>query len=116
VKRLRVKTPQVETAIGTLSGGNQQKCVIAKQLNAKCDVLLIDEPTRGVDVGARREIYELLVDLVEREGLAVLMVSSELPEIIGMCDRILVMREGEIAAELPRGASEEEIMKHATLH
>ena len=116
VRRLRVKTPEVETAVGTLSGGNQQKCVIAKQLNARCDVLLIDEPTRGVDVGARREIYELLVDMVEREGVAVLMVSSELTEIIGMCDRILVMREGEISAELPRGASEEEIMKHATLN
>lgn len=116
VRSLRVKTPEIDTAIGTLSGGNQQKCVIAKQLNARCDVLFIDEPTRGVDVGARREIYELLVDLVEREGLAVLMVSSELPEIIGMCDRILVMREGEISAELPRGASEEEIMKHATLN
>jgi ribose transport system ATP-binding protein len=116
VRRLRVKTPEVDTRIGTLSGGNQQKCVIAKQLNAQCDILLIDEPTRGVDVGARREIYELLVDLVEREGLAVLMVSSELPEIIGMCDRILVMREGEISAELPGGSSEEEIMKHATFH
>ena len=67
-------------------------------------------------MGARREIYELLVDLVEREGLAVLMVSSELPEIIGMCGRILVMREGEISAELPGGSSEEDIMKHATFH
>jgi ribose transport system ATP-binding protein len=116
VKRLRVKTPLVETPVGSLSGGNQQKCVIAKQLNARCDLLLVDEPTRGVDVGARREIYELLVDLVERQGLAVLMVSSELPEIIGMCDRILVMREGRISAELGRGASEEEIMRHATFH
>jgi len=116
VRRLRVKTPRIDTAIGALSGGNQQKCVIAKQLNARCDVLLIDEPTRGVDVGARREIYELLVDLVEREGLAVLMVSSELPEIIGMSDRILVMREGEISAELARGAAEEDIMKHATIN
>jgi ribose transport system ATP-binding protein len=115
-KALRVKTPAIDTAVGTLSGGNQQKCVIAKQINAKCDILLIDEPTRGVDVGARREIYELLVKLVENEGLAILMVSSELPEIIGMCDRILVMREGEIAAELPRGASEEEIMTNATFH
>ena len=116
VQQLRVKTPGIETMIGTLSGGNQQKCVIAKQLNAECDVLLIDEPTRGVDVGARREIYELMVDLVERRGLAVLMVSSELPEIIGMCDRILVMREGEITAELPRGASEEDIVRYATFH
>lgn len=115
-RQLRVKTPGIETAIGNLSGGNQQKCVIAKQLNAKCDVLLIDEPTRGVDVGARREIYELIVNLVESRWLAVLIVSSELPEVIGMCDRILVMREGEITAELPRGASEEEIMKYATFH
>ena len=114
--QLRVKTPTIETLIGTLSGKKKKKCVIAKQLNADCDILLIDEPTRGVDVGARREIYELLVGLVENRGLAVLMVSSELPEIIGMCDRILVMREGEISAELPRGASEEEIMRHATFH
>lgn len=116
VRQLRVKTPEVNTKIGTLSGGNQQKCVIAKQMNAQCDILLIDEPTRGVDVGARREIYELLINLVERDGLTVLMVSSELPEIIGMCDRILVMREGQISAELPRGSSEEEIMNHATFH
>ncbi len=116
IRQLQVKTPGIETAIGNLSGGNQQKCVIAKQLNARCDVLLIDEPTRGVDVGARREIYELIVSLVETRELAVLMVSSELPEIIGMCDRILVMREGEISAELPRGASEEDIMNHATFH
>ncbi|PZR00907.1 MAG: D-xylose ABC transporter ATP-binding protein [Cereibacter sphaeroides] len=115
-RQLTVKTPSIESEIRTLSGGNQQKCAIAKQLNAKCDILLIDEPTRGVDVGARREIYELLVRLVEEEGLAILMVSSELPEIIGMCDRILVMREGEITAELPRGATEEDIMKYATFH
>jgi ribose transport system ATP-binding protein len=116
VQRLRVKTPHIATPVGNLSGGNQQKCVIAKQLNAECDVLLIDEPTRGVDVGARREIYELMIELVETRGMAVLMVSSELPEIIGMCDRILVMREGEITAELPRNASEEEIMNYATFH
>lgn len=116
VRQLRVKTPTIDTAVGTLSGGNQQKCVIAKQLNAECDLLLIDEPTRGVDVGARREIYDLIVDLVEKQGMAVLMVSSELPEIIGMCDRILVMREGVISRELPRGSSEEEIMRHATFH
>lgn len=115
-RSFRVKTPSIDAAVGNLSGGNQQKCVIAKQLNAKCDILLIDEPTRGVDVGARREIYEILVNLVESEGLAIIMVSSELPEIIGMCDRILVMREGEIAAELSRGATEEEIMTNATVH
>ncbi len=115
--RLRVKTPDVDARIGNLSGGNQQKCVIAKQLNARCDILLVDEPTRGVDVGAKREIYELLVDLTERNGLAILMVSSDLPEVIGMCDRILVMCEGRITAELAKAdATEEEIMKHATVH
>jgi len=115
--KLRVKTPDVDARVGNLSGGNQQKCVIAKQLNAKCDVLLVDEPTRGVDVGAKREIYELLVDLTERSGLAILMVSSDLPEVIGMCDRILVMCEGRITAELAKAdATEEEIMKHATVH
>ena len=103
--------------IGSLSGGNQQKCVLAKQVNARCDILLVDEPTRGVDVGAKREIYELLVELTERNGLAVIMVSSELPEIIGLCDRVLVMREGRITAELDRAsASEERIMHHATVH
>lgn len=117
VSRLQVKTPTVSTRIGTLSGGNQQKCVIAKQLNAECDVLLIDEPTRGVDVGAKREIYELLVELTESRGMGVLMVSSELPEILGLCDRILVMREGEITAELTRSeATEEIIMQYATHH
>ncbi|MCF8500958.1 MAG: sugar ABC transporter ATP-binding protein [Rhodospirillum sp.] len=117
VSRLRVKTPKVTTRIGTLSGGNQQKCVIAKQLNAECDVLLIDEPTRGVDVGAKREIYELLVAFTETRGMGILMVSSELPEILGLCDRILVMRDGEITAELGRDeASEELIMRYATHH
>ncbi|WP_341236015.1 sugar ABC transporter ATP-binding protein [uncultured Sulfitobacter sp.] len=115
--KLGVKTPTVDSPVGNLSGGNQQKCVLAKQLNAKCDILLVDEPTRGVDVGAKREIYELLVELTEKNGLAILMVSSELPEVIGMCDRILVMREGEITAELAKAdATEEEIMKHATFH
>ena len=117
VAMLGVKTPTIEARVGNLSGGNQQKCVLAKQLNAKCDILLVDEPTRGVDVGAKREIYELLVELTEKNGLAILMVSSELPEVIGMCDRILVMREGEITAEIMKAdATEEEIMKHATFH
>ncbi|WP_244480858.1 sugar ABC transporter ATP-binding protein [Mesorhizobium sp. Root157] len=115
--RLRIKTPDVDARVGNLSGGNQQKCVIAKQLHAKCDVLLVDEPTRGVDVGAKREIYDLLVDLTEHNGLAILMVSSDLPEVIGMCDRILVMCEGRITAELAKAdATEEEIMKYATVH
>lgn len=117
IGKFRVKAPGPATRVGTLSGGNQQKCVLAKQVNAACKVLIVDEPTRGVDVGAKREIYDLLVDLTEREGLAILMVSSELPEILGLCDRILVVREGSIVKELDgASATEEEIMRHATTH
>jgi ribose transport system ATP-binding protein len=84
-------------------------------MNAKCRVLLVDEPTRGIDVGAKREIYQLLSDLIEKEKLAIVMVSSELPEVLGCCDRILVMRQGRITAEFARhDASEEMIMRFAT--
>ena len=97
-----------------LSGGNQQKVIFAKWLHAQCRVLLIDEPTRGVDVGAKREIYALLRDLAAR-GVAIILVSSELPEILGMSDRIVVMREGRITAVLPAAeATEERIMRLAT--
>ena len=113
IESLRVKTPNAAQIIGNLSGGNQQKCVLAKLLNANCEVLLIDEPTRGVDIGAKREIYQVLVDLADREGLAIIMVSSELPEIIGLCDRAIVMREGRITAELPRAELTEEKIMHA---
>jgi ribose transport system ATP-binding protein len=117
VKSFQIKTPALEVPVGNLSGGNQQKCVLSKQINASCDILLVDEPTRGVDVGAKREIYQILLGLTEKEGLAILMVSSELPEIIGLCDRLLVMREGSISAELHRTEfSEEAIMKNATFH
>ncbi|HEU5077822.1 MAG TPA: sugar ABC transporter ATP-binding protein [Opitutaceae bacterium] len=100
-QRLRVKTPSMETLIAGLSGGNQQKVALAKWLARQCDVLLIDEPTRGVDVGAKSEIYQLLDELA-CEGKAILVVSSELPELIGLCRRILVMRNGRIAGELPK--------------
>jgi ribose transport system ATP-binding protein len=110
---LRVKTPSPAQIIGNLSGGNQQKCILAKLLNAECRVLLIDEPTRGVDIGAKREIYQVLVDLADREGLAIIMVSSELPEIIGLCDRALVMRGGMITAELSGADITEEKIMHA---
>jgi len=97
-----------------LSGGNQQKVIFAKWLNAQCRILLIDEPTRGVDVGAKREIHDLLRALAAR-GVAIVMVSSELPEILAMSDRVLVLREGRISAELSRDeATEERIMRHAT--
>ncbi len=115
VQRLRVKTPSLETKIESLSGGNQQKVVIAKWLLAQPKVLILDEPTRGVDVGAKAEIYGLMNDLA-RQGVAIVMISSELPEVLGMADRILVMREGEKAADLSRvEATEEVIMSYATL-
>ena len=101
VGRLRVKTPSLETLTAGLSGGNQQKIALAKWLARSCDVLLIDEPTRGVDVGAKAEIYQLLDELA-CEGKALLVVSSELPELIGLCRRILVMREGRLAGEVAR--------------
>lgn len=114
VSRLRVKTQTIANRVGNLSGGNQQKCLIGRQLMAETRILLIDEPTRGVDIGARREIYDLLTALARKQKLAILMVSSELPEVIGLCDRIYVMREGRVAAELTaENATEEEIMKHA---
>ncbi len=117
IDRLRIKTPSAATAAQNLSGGNQQKCVLARLVSAGCDTLLADEPTRGVDVGAKREIYDLLVELAESRGLAILMASSELPEILGLCDRVYVLREGEITAELDaRGTTEEEVMRYAALH
>ncbi|MEV6373252.1 sugar ABC transporter ATP-binding protein [Micromonospora musae] len=98
-----------------LSGGNQQKVVLAKWLAVEPRVLLVDEPTRGIDVGAKRAVHELLRDLAKR-GVAVLMISSELPELIGMSDRILVMHAGALAGELPAGASEGDVMALATGH
>ncbi|WP_306291727.1 ATP-binding cassette domain-containing protein [Microbispora sp. GKU 823] len=98
-----------------LSGGNQQKVVLAKWLAVEPKVLVVDEPTRGIDVGAKRAVHELLRDLARR-GVAVLMISSELPELIGMSDRILVMHDGAPAGELPAGASEEAVMALATGH
>lgn len=100
-QRLRVKAPSLETVIGSLSGGNQQKIALAKWLARSCDVLIVDEPTRGIDVGAKSEIYQLLDDLAG-EGKAILMISSELPELIGLCTRILVMREGRLVGEVAR--------------
>jgi ABC-type sugar transport system ATPase subunit len=102
-QRLRVKTPSLEALTAGLSGGNQQKIALAKWLARDCDVLLIDEPTRGVDVGAKAEIYQLLDELA-CEGKALLVVSSELPELIGLCRRILVLRAGRIAGEVSRAA------------
>jgi ribose transport system ATP-binding protein len=112
--RLRVRTPGVYQSAGLLSGGNQQKVVLGKWLVRKPHVLLLDEPTRGIDVGAKSEIYALM-DQLAGDGVAMLMISSDLEEILGMSDRVLVMHQGRIAGELPRGRlSEEGIMHLAT--
>ncbi|MCL2010018.1 MAG: sugar ABC transporter ATP-binding protein, partial [Synergistaceae bacterium] len=109
-EKMRVKCSGVEQRVGNLSGGNQQKVLLSKWLFAEPDVLILDEPTRGIDVGAKYEIYTLINDLVS-EGKSVLMISSEMPELLGMCDRIYVMSEGRMVAELPReAASQETIM------
>jgi ribose transport system ATP-binding protein len=114
IDRLAIRTPSASTRVRNLSGGNQQKVILAKWLNARCRILLIDEPTRGVDVGAKREIYAFLRDLAAR-GTAIVMVSSELPEVIGISDRIVVLREGRVAVTLDaREATEERVMAHAT--
>ncbi|NUU68239.1 sugar ABC transporter ATP-binding protein [Enterobacteriaceae bacterium BIT-l23] len=99
IERVGVRTPDADTEVNTLSGGNQQKVVIARWLNHDCRVLIFDEPTRGIDVGAKAEIYQLMRQLT-RKGIAIIMISSELPEVIGVCDRVLVFRGGEVAAEL----------------
>ena len=101
-EQIRTKTPSVRARVGSLSGGNQQKVVISKWILRDCDVLIFDEPTRGIDVGAKYEIYELILQLA-KQGKAVMMVSSEMPELIGICDRILVMSNGHMAGILERG-------------
>jgi ribose transport system ATP-binding protein len=106
VRELRIKTPHLLQLVRQLSGGNQQKVVLAKWLAANADVLIMDEPTRGIDVGAKVEIYELMNQLTAR-GAGILMISSELPEVVGMSDRILVMRLGRIVAELDAGEATE---------
>lgn len=114
IKRLQIKTQSSETAARNLSGGNQQKVVIAKWVGIGPSVLILDEPTRGVDVGAKREIYQLMNELTDR-GVAIIMVSSELPEVLGMSDRIAVVHEGYITGVLPKEeATQEHIMTLAT--
>ena len=110
---LRVKAPALSAPASSLSGGNQQKVVLAKWLGREPRILVLDEPTRGVDVGAKREIYEI-IDRLAAQGVAVIMVSSELPEIVGMSDRVLVMRSGEAAGLLESDISQERIMSLAT--
>ncbi|KDB54344.1 ABC-type sugar transport system, ATPase component [Sphaerotilus natans subsp. natans DSM 6575] len=111
---LQIKCASLDTVAGTLSGGNQQKIVIAKWLLGDLKVLILDEPTRGIDVGSKSEIHRLMTRFA-REGLAVIMISSELPEVLGMSDRVVVMREGRVAGEIERArATQENIMTLAT--
>jgi ribose transport system ATP-binding protein len=113
-KDLRIRTPTIEQEVRNLSGGNQQKVVLAKWLFTQSELLIFDEPTRGIDVGSKVEIYELMNELVAR-GAAIIMISSELPELLGMSDRILVMHEGRLGGELSRAeATQEKVMQLAT--
>jgi len=114
VDALSIRTPSLQQQVKNLSGGNQQKVVIGKWLTADTDILIFDEPTRGIDVGAKSEIYHLLNELV-RQGKSIIMISSELPEILRMSHRIIVMCEGRITGELSSAeATQEKIMTYAT--
>jgi inositol transport system ATP-binding protein len=111
---MRIKTPSLMEIIRNLSGGNQQKVLISRWLLTEPDLLILDEPTRGIDVGAKSEIYRLMTEFV-RSGKAIIMISSELPEVLGMSDRVLVMHEGDKVGELLRGeATQEKILQMAT--
>jgi rhamnose transport system ATP-binding protein len=113
--RLQVKTNALDMPATTMSGGNQQKVVIAKWLATEPRLLIIDEPTRGIDVGTKAEVHRLLSELAG-QGMAVLMISSELPEVLGMADRVLVVCEGRITADLDRAEANPESVMHAATH
>ncbi|MEU6309419.1 sugar ABC transporter ATP-binding protein [Streptomyces sp. NPDC047014] len=112
--RLRVRTPSIEHEVRKLSGGNQQKVVLARWLLRKPKVLILDEPTRGIDIGAKAEIYRIIADLA-RDGVALLVISSELPEVLGLADRIVVMQNGRITGELDRSEATEEAVLHLAM-
>ncbi|MGV2805422.1 ATP-binding cassette domain-containing protein, partial [Clostridium perfringens] len=113
VEQLRTKTPSVHTQIRNLSGGNQQKVLLARWLLTEPEILLLDEPTSGIDVGAKFEIYSIITELA-KQGKSIIMISSEMPELLGMSDRIMVMSEGRLTGILAgQEASEEEIMRLA---
>lgn len=116
IESMRVKTPSQKTHIRSLSGGNQQKVIIGRWLLTKPEILLLDEPTRGIDVGAKYEIYQLIINLAN-EGKSVIVVSSEMPELLGICDRIMVMSNGHLAGTLDiQDANQEEIMRLAAMY
>ena len=114
-EKLSIKTPSIKTIVGTLSGGNQQKVILGKWLAADSEILILDEPTRGIDVNAKSEFYALMYDFVESGG-SIIMVSSEMPEIIGIADRVYIMREGRISGELSDAElSEQMLIRHASI-
>jgi putative multiple sugar transport system ATP-binding protein len=111
---MNIKTPSVREMAGKLSGGNQQKIVLSKWIFTDPDILILDEPTRGIDVGAKYEIYTI-INRLAADGKAVLLISSELPELLGMCDRIYTLCEGRLTGELPRAeATQEKLMRFMT--
>ena len=114
VETLKIKTPSLEQRVGNLSGGNQQKVILARNLSMPTELIILDEPTRGIDVGTKSEIYRLMYSLAE-QGKSIIFVSSELPEVIGVSDRILVMRDGKIVKEIDRTEASEESVLHFAL-
>lgn len=112
---LAIKTPSIEQLVATLSGGNQQKVVVAKWLETHPDILIMDEPTRGIDVGAKHEIYVLMKALA-KEGFSIIMISSDMPELLGVSDRIIVMRRGRVAGELPKEQANQEKVLELAAH
>ena len=114
-ENMAIKTPSLNQLVKNLSGGNQQKVILGRWLAADSELIIFDEPTRGIDVGAKYEIYKLMNDLVENQGKAVLMISSEMEELMGMSDRIIVLSEGNMTGELNKGEfSQETIMAYAS--
>ena len=115
VKKLNIKVSDIDNPVKSLSGGNQQKVLLAKWLLLNPKILIIDEPTRGIDIAAKSEIYAILKDLAAR-GIAIIMVSSEIPEILGICDRLIVMRDGQMIKEMSiEEANEEKIGYYSTI-
>jgi len=116
IKKLSIKTPSTKTKISSLSGGNQQKVIISRWLAVNPDIFILDEPTRGIDVGAKYEIYSIMLDLA-KQGKTIIMISSEMSELLGVSDRIMVMCEGRLSGILDRtDADQEKIMALATAY
>ena len=115
VKEFNIKTPSQEQRVLNLSGGNQQKVILSRWMEMNPKLFILDEPTKGIDVGAKSEIYQMVCNMA-RQGIAVIFISSELPEIIGLCDRIVVLKDGSVTATVPREeATEQSILSYAML-